>query len=1111
MPYNRGNNAPAVARSAITHSSCEDSPDNIQESERREAFLRTIRAPLPVIAGLYEGARRMIDEPQRPGRAAFIAHAVREIRNRLPDPFNPREKPVSYPKHLKSVRAQWDPVLIALKAAGDTGSAVPVPIGVVRELTALLDKDAEIPGKVKERFLRMCAAVSGEEVHWAGNMRLAQEWNDIQVQDIAHSSDTPEHDASAVAAFRKQESIIFTVFEYAAEREERIIALAAAATRETLAADVLQLVSLHDKDVFFSRLTDPTFFAKLDELGEFTSDHDLHFWPQGDYVRRMATIIPADVEPVLRRLRPTTPGVTRTMLEIALALPDDLFVNVMTRAKWLQVDSSAWFLDPMLAVMRRLAALRAIDPLLARARRLLDVVGEPSKWSSLTGERMSATPKLDGAHFADLVDTIAELLRTADPMRAIDFFRQRLDCVIELEGYAYDHYGFWSSNLLDPDEVPFDVKMQLTRALAKLALQLGETESAEVAAYFDGLGENSTLYRRLADAVVAVHGSPNDAAARISDPDRWTYGAEGRALLERGFGLLSGDVQERLLVALFERQRVRVQQHLSEEGEATSDDVEQLIAHVAAGILGTAVHHAPEPYLSVLAAALAADAAMAAAERTPEPPAIERLGVFEVAAALAPWAPSEVSNLPEPYGLGGSLNHHIQQNGADWLAHPELFAAIPAYFLGWALNGLDNYLRTQPDFKMAGVEVAHAALLRAQTLGNSGHVQDRNSAAHIGQNAGALLVEQTKKANSTEQVDRLLKTAQLLTTLPTNERFGSRSPWRASSDGVGDPAALAIHVIGQLTYVVHSNTLETDRVRAALDGVVVTADHLQRAALGRFFRWAAVIYPADAQRWADAIFYGADGDANRAAWSGYITWSEPHRDTHPLLRAAYRARIDDIAAMGNATREDRDALKAIREQTLWHVWVFCANDVEPLDDDQSLTAHMLATIGDADLDEALRKIATNLVSETGAGRERVFARAMALWDRIVAQVEAKERTSLACRGVAPWIAAPLPSAWRFAKARALSGADVTFRREAWTIVKAAVDLRHENLRGALEMVERLLQPPTGEVLTAVQQFGAELIVDGSAGDADTQHLARRIDGYLVSNHRPTLLRKPLAS
>lgn len=1083
----------------------EDTPNKNIDTERRDAFLRSIRAQLPVIAGLYEAGRQMVESPGFPARGTILAHAVREIRRRLPDAYVPKDDFLSYPTHLERVREQWDPVRVALGTAEPMAASILVPAQAAREITDLLDLDAEIPGKVKARFLQMCALVSGESVDWAGLVVLADQWNKIRVEQIAHSGTHADDEATAIGAFLEQENIIFKVFEYAGLRERRILALAQAATTTSLEANLRELVTVHDKDVFFTNLADQACFALLDKLGEFVVNHNHYFWPQGPYVLRCAKTIPQDVAALLRRLPPTTPGVTRQMFDIAMALPDDGFIRVMERSKWLRVDASAFFLDPLLKAMERLARLGAIKPLFSRARRLLDVTGESIGWSWETAGRQTAKPVLDRGDFEDILEKASATLYGADPMRTLEFLRMLLDRVIDIEGYDYEHHGFWYTNLLESSEPHYDVKTQVTGVLVNVALQLAATKVADVAGCFDGLATNATLYRRLADAVVATHGSPDDAAARIADADRWTYGAECRALLERGFVQLAPEVREGLVARLFTRQRAVVKRHLAEYGRE-SEDAEAFVAQSVSDILGTAIRFAPEPYHALLAA-VAVENSTPLVHAVPDLPAFEELGIEKIGAALEPWVPPAASNLPGANSIGGHLRYYVEHHGADWLAHPLLFETLPAYFLGWALNGLDGHLRNTPAFQTAAVDVANAALVRAHELHRSGNALDKSSASHIAQNAGSLLLEQTKKAATNEAVDLLLTSAALLKTLPRGDHAELLSPWSAPSAGLADPETLAIHVVGQLILVVHNAALETAKVRDAFDDLSTTSDWRQRAALGRFYRWAIVKFPADAERWTQTVFLTDDEDANRAAWAGYIAWSQPSQQTHDLLRAAYRARLNDITLLGSGPPEKNDALKTLREKTLWHVWVFFANDIEKLDDESSLAHQMVTTISDRDLGSALRAIGASLRKESDADH----ARAMELWDFVAAQVEAKKRGPEVCCGIAQWIAAPLPADWRFAKAATLSSDDLSVRHDAWVIVKAAVALRDASLIGALKIVERLLQSARGEVLTAVQQFGQELLIDGAAGGPDERHLAQRIDSYLVTSHRPSLLTDSLAS
>lgn len=54
-------------------------------TEPRQELRAWFQRNAPSLGELYEGALRMFFAPEFPGRVRFVAHAVREIRNRLPD------------------------------------------------------------------------------------------------------------------------------------------------------------------------------------------------------------------------------------------------------------------------------------------------------------------------------------------------------------------------------------------------------------------------------------------------------------------------------------------------------------------------------------------------------------------------------------------------------------------------------------------------------------------------------------------------------------------------------------------------------------------------------------------------------------------------------------------------------------------------------------------------------------------------------------------------------------------------------------------------------------------------------------------------------------------
>ena len=75
----------------------------------RTQILEWLKRNAPSLAELYEGAVVMLHDSSLPGRTRFISHAVREIRNRLPDAFDggTRSPRLDYTKRVDAIGAAW--------------------------------------------------------------------------------------------------------------------------------------------------------------------------------------------------------------------------------------------------------------------------------------------------------------------------------------------------------------------------------------------------------------------------------------------------------------------------------------------------------------------------------------------------------------------------------------------------------------------------------------------------------------------------------------------------------------------------------------------------------------------------------------------------------------------------------------------------------------------------------------------------------------------------------------------------------------------------------------------------------------------------------------------
>lgn len=77
----------------------------------RRRILRWLEAKAPALAPVYDGAVRMILEPEFPGRVHFVAHAIREIMNRLPDAFITKDQKdkIGYRELVDKIKTSWMP------------------------------------------------------------------------------------------------------------------------------------------------------------------------------------------------------------------------------------------------------------------------------------------------------------------------------------------------------------------------------------------------------------------------------------------------------------------------------------------------------------------------------------------------------------------------------------------------------------------------------------------------------------------------------------------------------------------------------------------------------------------------------------------------------------------------------------------------------------------------------------------------------------------------------------------------------------------------------------------------------------------------------------------
>jgi hypothetical protein len=135
-----------------------------------------LRSEAPALAPVYEAAVRMAFDPVFPGRVWFIAHALRDIRNRLPDALaGPvSESRTKYSDLAKEISRCWvDDGLPVDGRYRATSASEPTPAGPERiqisrslfeAVGDLVDGDLAIAPRKEDAAVRMFAAVAGGPV-----------------------------------------------------------------------------------------------------------------------------------------------------------------------------------------------------------------------------------------------------------------------------------------------------------------------------------------------------------------------------------------------------------------------------------------------------------------------------------------------------------------------------------------------------------------------------------------------------------------------------------------------------------------------------------------------------------------------------------------------------------------------------------------------------------------------------------------------------------------------------------------------------------------------------------------------------------------------------------
>jgi hypothetical protein len=1080
------------------------------DDERRERLRRFLRENVPDVADFYDAGRALIAQAAFPARTTLLANVVREIRRRLVNAFCPDETKSYQPQRdLRPIAEDWPPIRSVVEAFNDIDDAaatVEVPIHVARALDTVVRRTLAVADTLRQRFLQMCAIATGEAIDWPGNERLAEEWLAIEVEGRVHGEFSGSDVASyLIEAFEQQEAIMTRIADYGQTRQARLLDLARTATPEAIRQALTEIVTLMDAHAFYGALSDPALFDALNEHGAFRAPI-VPFppaWPQAIYLQTIATARPADVLSVIRQLPEMPWPITNRLLGVALALPDDALAMLADKARWFAcIEPSQAHVEPFFTIIRRLVDAGHEELALRRAGRFLSLEIEPPIGDHpFLHARAVAT--VGRHHFGHVLKRFVECTARARRELVLDKLSDVLDAAFRIEGTNNEAMrALWYEEMLVHSPSYTDTKRLLLDAFLSVIDALAADDLPRALTFLSSRRNNLSMFIRVRVALIRKHGSAEEVLAVFRDESLWRFrDKEFHRLLSDRYHELDTSTRAEIAASGYAVHesviRTLYRGHDLEETRLREISRETFVQR-----FGESVDSLPEMY-----------AGWSAPVATESKPGIDYDAMLIATPAEVIEIMREVELVPtETFGFGNRVRQAVKNQGEAWMASPELVRHVPVRYLGVVLYGLlehANHAEAHFHDRLVLCRLA-LDLVRSQPPD-----ADAVALTNVTQVSAQLVVALANHAMAQDEIDQAVAEIHSLLQCPgLTPPVSDSRPWSAPNSALNDPRALAVEAANELLLRAHQTSIDCAPIVSLYDELSLNTDIPVRGALGRFFTNFAAVDGESVAGWAARIFLSGAVHADRAAWAGYVLFSNVNRRVYEALRPAYQLRLRELTSApgdddedGDPTERDSSDRVGARVRTAHHVWILIANGVESLDDPQSLATDLLDT-GDAELFKTLvNDLVPSLATNDTDFAQQERAMLMQFWEAIVQRYESgtlHERVLVAIPALVG--ANVLPAGWRFAQADYLATHYPAGAIADWTLIEHLRSLAAIDRPRSLSTILRFARTGDGAMFAAISVYAGPLlcsaVANGSAAEVD---LANRIASVLVTNGYRNLL------
>ncbi|MEQ9373515.1 MAG: hypothetical protein RIG63_31500 [Coleofasciculus chthonoplastes F3-SA18-01] len=367
----------------------------------RLKILEWLQEQAPPLAELYEGAVCLVFEQPIPGKLRFVAHAVREIRNRLPDYISSGNghKRLEYRKEVERLLEIWQGCGFSLEQTvpdsqmNTSGNLPPlspdilVPQKLFLTIQQLLQKHREVRLSNREKAIPVFERCIPAEQSSPETFRpIAKHWWDVTEWFMAQTHDKGKVETGEAKRNEQELQSQFELFEsfliecaraqsfYSTTDKLDEILEDTNSTPEQVDQAVALLIHPQQRNYFFNRLENPNWIEPLQKKGFFKN----LLASESRYLARMAKYEPDAVLNIGLNIEADNFRICEDFVEAALQMPPEIAVKLVPKVKeWLEsLNSSDYYLDSKQvgSLVVHLAKGNEVKQALGLAKSLLAVI-----------------------------------------------------------------------------------------------------------------------------------------------------------------------------------------------------------------------------------------------------------------------------------------------------------------------------------------------------------------------------------------------------------------------------------------------------------------------------------------------------------------------------------------------------------------------------------------------------------------------------------------------------------------------------------------------------------------------------------------------------------------